>query len=367
MTRTFAPPSTTRLTLSANAARREFGRVHLLGVEPAVLDVLPDAIEAELLGAAEERVDDLVEGEDRGPPARGQGLGDELHRDGRLADARRSEQERRRARLEAAVQHEVQIRDAARQDLRLESLVMLRRDESRVDDDSSSGDLVIMVAVAEIGPAYLRHVEASPGPAVSRQVLLHDDVAADEALGPYLPQRIRAVVEEQGRHLPLLEEVLESEELAAVTERVRGQEPQFGEPVEDDVPRLRAFDLGEDLPGRLAEFDLRGVEDDVRGVAAQVELRPREVADLDGVEGPAVRAAGAFQVAASLRQRDVEAALAALAARHEILEGERRLPRAGVPLEQVEALAEESTSEDVVETRNSRRDVCVPCVPGLIH
>ena len=86
------------------------------------------------------------------------------------------------------------------------------------------------------------------------------------------PSGIRAVVEQQDRHLLLLEVVLEREELAAIAERVGGQEPQLREPVEDDVPRLGAFDLGEDLPGRLAELDLGGVEDDVLGLAADVEL-----------------------------------------------------------------------------------------------
>jgi hypothetical protein len=103
--------------------------------------------------------------------------------------------------------------------------------------------------------------------------------------------------------------VLEGEELAAVPQGVPGQEPQLREAVEDDVLRLQAFDLGEDLPGRLAELDLRGVEDDVGGFAAGVELRAGEVDDLDGVQGPAVRAAGPLEVLPRLGEGDVEAGL----------------------------------------------------------
>ena len=46
------------------------------------------------------------------------------------------------------------------------------------------------------------------------------------------------VVEEQHGGLLLLEELLEGEELAAVAQRVAGQEPQLGQAVEDDVPGL---------------------------------------------------------------------------------------------------------------------------------
>ena len=71
----------------------------------------------------------------------------------------------------------------------------------------------------------------------------------------------RPVVEEQDGDLLLLEELLEGEELAAVAERVAGEEPQFGEAVEDDVPGLDPLDRGEDGLGRVAEFGLGRVED----------------------------------------------------------------------------------------------------------
>ena len=57
--------------------------------------------------------------------------------------------------------------------------------------------------------------------------------------------------------------MLQREELPAIAERIGGQEPQFRESVEDDVLWLGPLDLREDLPRRLPELDLRGVENDV--------------------------------------------------------------------------------------------------------
>ena len=102
-------------------------------------------------------------------------------------------------------------------------------------------------------------------------------------------------------------------------------------------------------------------------LAADVELRPRQVADLDRIEGPAVRAAGSLEIVRVSVRVMYRPALAGPAARHEILEGEGRLARAGIPLQEVEPLAEEAAAEDVVEPRDPGRDGVVACGPRLLH
>ncbi len=106
----------------------------------------------------------------------------------------------------------------------------------------------------------------------------------------------RAVVEEQDGDLLLLEELLEGEELAAVAERVAGEEPELGQAVEDDVPGLGPLDLGEDGLGRVAEFRLGRVEDRRLALADQCPRRRRS-----GRRSPARRATSRADAQASSR------------------------------------------------------------------
>ena len=171
----------------------------------------------------------------------GQGLGDELHRDGRLADPGGPEQERRRARP-GGRPRVIRSRFATplENSSGVEPLVVLRRDQPRVDDDAPSGDLVVVVAVAEVGPADLGHVQPPAGPRRSPGRYFSMTMLPPTRLSGWIwPMRVGAVVEQQDRRLLLLEVVLEGEELAAIAERVGGQEPQLREAVEDDVPRPR--------------------------------------------------------------------------------------------------------------------------------
>ena len=70
---------------------------------------------------------------------------------------------------EPAAEHRVEVRRRrSANELRLEPLVVLGRDQAGVDDDPALGDLVVVVALAEVGPADLGDVQPPPGPAVLR-------------------------------------------------------------------------------------------------------------------------------------------------------------------------------------------------------
>lgn len=78
------------------------------------------------------------------------------------------------------------------------------------------------------------------------------------------------------------------------------------------MPGIGAFDLRDDLAGRLAELYFGWVEDDVLRLATCVKFRACQVADFDAFYGPSVRAASSLQIVARLGERDIKATLACL-------------------------------------------------------
>ena len=82
-----------------------------------------------------------------------------------------------------------------------------------------------------------------------------------------------------------------------------------------------------------------------------------QVAHLDAAQRPAVGRAGVFEVGPGLGQGDVQARLPGLDPAEDELQGDGRLARPGVGLEEVEALPQEPALEDVVEAGHPGRDV----------
>ena len=123
------------------------------------------------------------------------------------------------------------------------------------------------------------------------------------------------------------------------------------------------LDLREDGLGRLAQLDLGGLEHGVLVVRLQLLLRGDQLQDGDAVERPAVRPRHGGELGLGLREGDVEARLAEPHAFEEVLEGEGRLPRAGVALDEVDPVGGEAAAQDVVQSRDPRGDQAAPISP----
>ncbi len=85
-------------------------------------------------------------------------------------------------------------------------------------------------------------------------------------------------------------------------------------------------------------------------------FRGDQLQDGDAVERPAVRPGHGGELGLGLREGDVEARLAEPDALEEVLEGQGRLPRAGVALDEVDPVGGEAAAQDIVQPRNPRRD-----------
>jgi hypothetical protein len=122
----------------------------------------------------------------------------------------------------------------------------------------------------EPNTAELDHPEAPALGAVVGVQLLEEDDAVRDALHLEVVVLARHVVEEEDRAVPPAEELLESEDLSPVAQRVPREQPQLRERVEHDPRRPDPLDLLEDRPGRLAELHFGGMEEGVLVVGPEV-------------------------------------------------------------------------------------------------
>ena len=105
-----------------------------------------------------------------------------------------------------------------------------------------------------------------------------------EALELQIAGLRRAVVEQQHGAVTAGEELLETENLPAVAQRLAREQPHLGQRVEDDAGGADALHLGEHRFGRLAELDLRGMEKSVLVVGLEAFLGGRQFVDVHALE-----------------------------------------------------------------------------------
>lgn len=70
----------------------------------------------------------------------------------------------------------------------------------------------------------------------------------------------RHVVEDENRTVASVEELLQGQNLAAIPERVPGEQSQFRQRIEDDPRRIETFDIRQDLLGGFAQLNLGRME-----------------------------------------------------------------------------------------------------------
>ena len=154
----------------------------------------------------------------------------------------------------------------------------------------------------------------------------------------------------------LREAVLEREDLPAVAQRGLRQQAQLRQAVEDEPRRALLLDALQDAPGGLAELELGRVEQGLLLLGAEAGLG-HQLDHRDAVERPPMRRRRGPQLVRRLGKRDVHAALAQAAPLQQELQRERRLAGAGHALDEVEAVAGQATSKDVIEAKDASQSL----------
>ena len=238
---------------------------------------------------------------------------------------------------------------------------MLLRHQARIDFDPARGDVEVVIAAAEFATAIFDHPHASPlGAVVGSGFLEPDDAMRDRVDGAVVAVR-RQVVEQDDGDLELGEIVFEGEHLTPVAQRALGQKADLGQAVDDDPVRIGLFDLVEDDPGGLAQFEIGRVEQALLLHLVQQIFGWDQFEQVDAVQRPTVRVSGLVKLVHRLGQSDIQASLARLGSLHQELQGRRRLAGAGIAFQQIDAVAREPARQDVVESfdpgRSGRREV----------
>src|SRR5215207_2904281 len=156
-----------------------------------------------------------------------------------------------------------------------------------------------------------------------------------------------AVIEHQHGAVTRGKVVLEGEDLAPVTQRVLGQQANFREAIEYDSGWLEVVNPGDDLSDSLAELDLGRVQDGLLAIRIESHLI-HEFVDLDAVKQPSVRCSRGVKLVRGLRQRYIEAALAAGGAAEQELQGKGGFSRARCAFQKVEPIRREAAAENLV-------------------
>ena len=201
--------------------------------------------------------------------------------------------------------------DRARSDLVVvDRRAMARSDQAREDGDPAGVEDEVVQAALELLAAHLDDAQAPALGAELLDRLLEADDAVRDAVQLQVARLRGLVVEQQHGARAGREELLERQHLAPVAERVLREQAHLRQAVEDDAHRRDAIDLRRQRADRLAELDLRRVEDRLLGVGIAAAL-VGQLEDVDAVERPAVRADDGGELLGGLGERDVEAALAA--------------------------------------------------------
>ena len=214
----------------------------------------------------------LVKGIEAGALApQGSGVGDaECYR--RFARARRSDEQSARAAPKAAAEQLIQLLRAAEDDVFRDLARMFCGDEPREHAQAPSAYRVIVIPAAEFYAAHLGDAQTPSLRAVIERQLFQADNAMDDAVQLQIRSVGGHIVERQHGSAPLRQEMFESEDFAAVAERVLGQKPHLRERVDDDPRRIGALDFIKEKPHGFAELDFRWAEHRLPGCGA-VDIR----------------------------------------------------------------------------------------------
>jgi hypothetical protein len=98
-----------------------------------------------------------------------------------------------------------------------------------------------------------------------------------------------AIVQQQHRTFASGKILLQTQNLAAITEGVSRQETQLGERIEHHAGRLQPLHLGHDGIGSVGHFDFGGIEDGVLGLGFELRLIGNQLKYFKTLERPAVR------------------------------------------------------------------------------
>ncbi len=226
---------------------------------------------------------------------------------------------------------------------------MLGGDQAREHGDAAAPDDVVVLALAELDAAQLRHGERAAEHAVLERRHRHRDEAVHDAVHLHVGAHRAAVVEQQHGAAALGEALLEGEDLAPVAQRVLREQAHLGERVEHHALRPQTVHLLEQQLAEVGELHLGGLEERVLRLAGERALDGGELDDGDAREVPAVRARHGVELGLGLGERDVEAALALAHALLQELQREGGLAYAGIAVDEVEAGARQAAAEDVVE------------------
>jgi hypothetical protein len=218
--------STSARMVWANSPGVSSAGIHLPHGHRAVVGVLAQ-VDAQPVHAREEGVLALVEDEHRRALAPSRGGRDELGCQRGLAGAGRADDERARAALEPAAQEVVHRVDAAGEFLLVEVGAVFGRDKPRVDAQAAGEEVVVVVAAAEAPAAMLQHAKPAPVRSVFGQQLLQHEHAVRDRLHLQVAPRAGEIVEQQHGTTPPAEELLQRQQLPAVSQRVAGKKTQF--------------------------------------------------------------------------------------------------------------------------------------------
>ena len=266
--------------------------------------------------------------------------------------------------MQAAAGEPVELRDAALRRLGVERPVVLGGHQARENLEPAGADHEVVEAAAERPAAHLEHAQAAALGAVFLRHVLERDHAVRQAVQLQVVVGGGAVVEQQHRALLADEELLERQHLAPVAQRMLREQAHLRQRVEHDARRLAALDLAQDRARGVGQLDLRRMEQARLAVGGEVLVRGQQLVAVDAVQAPAVRVRHALQLLLGLGERDVHALFTGAPAFEQVLERERGLAGARVPLDQVDAVRREAARENVVEAGDPRRHVSLG---GVVH
>jgi len=300
-------------------AGRELGGVHVLQAEQAGALVLRQ-VDAHAAAALQQHAARLVERHHQRLLATVHGGGQELQRQRGLAGAGRPDDERAGAAVEPAAQQTIELGDAAADGLLIGVVgVVLGGDQAREDGQAAAADDVVVEAALELAPAQLEHPQSPSVAAKHQRLLLQPHDAVRKAVQAGLLDFLGHVVEEEGGAVEFGQEVLQGQDLAAVAQRALREQPDLGDAVEHHAMRLQPLDLLHHHVDRFAELEVGGVKHGLVALRVERQLRRHQLEDIDAVQRPAMAGRAGDQLGARLRERDVEAALAAVAPIHQEL------------------------------------------------